>query len=222
MKGIPKLQVLVVDDHQVVRDGLRFTLEAAGGIACLLAETAESALELLARGVPLDVVLLDISLPGMSGLDALAEIHKRRPQLAVLLLSMYPEEQYAVRALRMGAAGYLSKSAPSTQVLKAVKAAAKGATYLSGHIAAQIARGVGLEGNHPLHESLSNREFEILRLLALGHSIRDIAEKLCLTYKTIANYQSSIRQKLGADTSVQLIRIATEHGLLDANGLASG
>jgi DNA-binding NarL/FixJ family response regulator len=215
MKGHPKLQVLVVDDHQVVRDGLRFTLEAAGGIACLLAETAESALELLDRELPLDVVLLDISLPGMSGLDALAEIHKRRPQLAVLLLSMHPEEQYAVRALRMGAAGYLSKSAPSTEVLKAVKAAAKGGTYLSGHIAAQIARGVGLDGNHPLHESLSNREFEILRMLGSGKPVAEIGRTLGLSVKTVSTYRERILDKMALSNNYEIIRYVLQEGLLE-------
>jgi two-component system invasion response regulator UvrY len=215
MKGDPKLQVLVVDDHEVVRDGLRFTLEAAGDIACLLAETAESALELLDRGIPLNVVLLDIALPGMSGLDALAEIHKRRPQLAVLLLSMHPEEQYAVRALRMGAAGYLSKSAPSTEVLKAVKAAAKGATYLSGHIAAQIARGVGLEGDHPLHESLSNREFEILRMLGSGKPVAEIGRILGLSVKTVSTYRERILDKMSLSNDFDIIRYVLQEGLLE-------
>jgi len=215
MKGNSKLQVLVVDDHQVVRDGLRFTLEATGEIACLLEETAESALKLLDQKVPLNVVLLDISLPGMSGLDALAEIHKRRPQLAVLLLSMHPEEQYAVRALRMGAAGYLSKSAPSIEVLKAVKAAAKGATYLSGHIAAQIARGVGLEGNYPLHESLSNREFEILRMLGSGKPVAEIGRTLGLSVKTVSTYRERILGKMSLSNNFDIIRYVLQEGLLE-------
>lgn len=215
MKGLSKLQVLVVDDHEVVRDGLRVTLESTGDIACLQAETAESALELLDREVPLNVVLLDISLPGMSGLDALAEIHKRRPQLAVLLLSMHPEEQYAVRALRMGAAGYLSKGAPSTEVLKAVRAAAKGATYLSGHIAAQIARGVGLEGNHPLHESLSNREFEILRMLGSGKPVSEIGRTLGLSVKTVSTYRERILDKMSLSNNYDIIRYVLQEGLLE-------
>jgi DNA-binding NarL/FixJ family response regulator len=209
------LQVLLVDDHAVVRDGLRSILEASGEIACLQAETAENALELLDQMVPVDVVLLDITLPGMSGLDALAEIHKRQPALAVLLLSMHPDEQYAVRALRMGAIGYLSKSAPSEEVLKAVKAAASGATYLSGHIAAQVARGISPGSDRPLHESLSNREFEILRMIGAGKPVAEIARSLNLSVKTVSTYRERILDKMNLSNNFDIIRYVLQEGLLE-------
>lgn len=215
MNGHEPLQVLLVDDHAVVRDGLRSILEASGEIVCLQAETAEAALELLDQMVPVDVVLLDITLPGMSGLDALAEIHQRQPKLAVLLLSMHPEEQYAVRALRMGAIGYLSKSAPSAEVLKAVKAAASGTTYLSRNIAAQVARGIGPECDRPVHELLSNREFEILRMIGSGKPVAEIARSLNLSVKTVSTYRERILDKMNLSNNFDIIRYVLQEGLLE-------
>lgn len=215
MNGNTLLQVLLVDDHAVVRDGLRSILEASGEISCSQAESAEIALEMLDQQHPVDVVLLDITLPGMSGLDALAEIHLRRPNLPVLLLSMHPEEQFAVRALRMGAIGYLSKSAPSSEVLAAVKAAASGATYLSRHIAAQVARGIGPEGSGPLHESLSNREFEILRMIGSGKPVSEIGHDLGLSVKTVSTYRERILDKLNLSNNYDIIRYVLQEGLLE-------
>jgi DNA-binding NarL/FixJ family response regulator len=215
MNGDTLLQVLLVDDHAVVRDGLRSILEASGEIVCLQAETAELALAMLDGGAHLDVMLLDITLPGMSGLEALAEIHQRRPGLPVLLLSMHPEEQYAVRALRMGASGYLSKSTPSEEVLKAVKAAASGTTYLSRHIAAQVARGIGPHGNQPLHESLSNREFEILRMIGSGKPVSEIGRALGLSVKTVSTYRERILDKMNLSSNFDIIRYVLQEGLLE-------
>jgi DNA-binding NarL/FixJ family response regulator len=215
MNGNQAIQVLLVDDHAVVRDGLRAILEATGEILCAQADSAEAVLAMLDRSAACDVVLLDITLPGMSGLDALAEIHQRRPGLAVLLLSMHPEEQYAVRALRMGAIGYLSKSASSADVLKAVKAAASGETYLSGHIAAQVARGIGPEGNGPLHELLSNREFEILCLIGSGKPVAEIGRELGLSVKTVSTYRERILDKMNLQNNFDMIRYVLQEGLLE-------
>jgi DNA-binding NarL/FixJ family response regulator len=215
MNGNQAIQVLLVDDHGVVRDGLRAILEATGEILCAQADSAEAALDILDGDAACDVVLLDITLPGMSGLDALAEIHQRRPGLAVLLLSMHPEEQYAVRALRMGAIGYLSKSAPSADVLKAVKAAASGETYLSGHITAQVARGFGPEGNGPLHEQLSNREFEILCLIGSGKPVAEIGRDLGLSVKTVSTYRERILDKMSLQNNFDIIRYVLQEGLLE-------
>ena len=213
MNGTTPLQVLLVDDHAVVRDGLRSILEAAGDIFCSQTTCAEAALALLDQDAAMDVVLLDITLPGMSGLDALAEIHKRRPDLAVVLLSMHPEEQYAVRALRMGAAGYLSKSAPSSEILKAIRGAASGTNYLSQHIAAQVAQGVGFKDDLPLHESLSNREFEILRMIGAGNAVSEIAHALGLSVKTVSTYRERILDKMNLSNNFDIIRYVLQEGL---------
>jgi DNA-binding NarL/FixJ family response regulator len=215
MNGKAQLQVLLVDDHAIVRDGLSAILEASEEIVCLQEDTAEKALEMLARKVPVDVVLLDITLPGMSGLEALPEIHRSRPGLAVVLLSMHSEEQYAVRALRMGAVGYLSKSAPSQEILKAVRAAASGTTYLSRNVAAQVARGIGPQGDRPLHELLSNREFEILRLIGAGKPATEIAQALGLSVKTVSTYRERILDKMNLSSNFEMIRYVLQEGLLE-------
>lgn len=215
MTESPILQVLLVDDHAVVREGLRAILEASGEIACIEADSAEDALDLLVRAEPVDVMLLDISLPGMSGLEALAEIHHLRPRLPVLLLSMHPEEQFAVRALRMGAQGYLSKSTPSAEVLHAVKSAARGENYISRHIAALVAQGVGGDSESPAHESLSNREFEILRMIGSGRSVSEIAQMQGLSVKTVSTYRERILSKMNFSNNFDIIRYVLQEGLLE-------
>lgn len=209
------LQVLLVDDHAVVREGLRAILEASGEIVCIEAESAEEALKVLARAVPIDVMLLDISLPGISGLEALGEVHNLRPELPVLLLSMHPEEQFAVRALRMGAQGYLSKSTPSAEVLQAVKSAAKGENYISRHLAALVAQGIGGESETPVHESLSNREFEILRMIGSGKSVSEIAQIQGLSVKTVSTYRERILNKMNFSNNFDIIRYVLQEGLLE-------
>jgi len=209
------LQVLLVDDHAVVREGLRAILEASGEIACIEADSAEQAIEMIGPGMSIDVMLLDISLPGMSGLDALAEIHRLRPRLPVLLLSMHPEEQYAVRALRMGAQGYLSKSTPSAEVLHAVKSAARGENYISRHVAAMVAQGIGGESKSPAHETLSNREFEILRMIGSGKSVSEIAQIQGLSVKTVSTYRERILNKMEFNNNFDIIRYVLQEGLLE-------
>jgi DNA-binding NarL/FixJ family response regulator len=215
MSDIPLLKVLLVDDHAVVREGLRAILEASGEIACIEADSAEEAIDVLRHAVPVDVMLLDISLPGMSGLEALSEIHHLRPLLPVLLLSMHPEEQFAVRALRMGAQGYLSKSTPSSEVLHAVKSAARGENYISRHIAAMVAQGIGSESESPAHETLSNREFEILRMIGSGRSVSEIAQMQGLSVKTVSTYRERILSKMNFTNNFDIIRYVLQEGLLE-------
>jgi len=211
----PVLKVLLVDDHAVVREGLRAILEASGEIACIEADSAEDAIDVLQHAVPVNVMLLDISLPGMSGLEALAEIHRLRPELPVLLLSMHPEEQFAVRALRLGAQGYLSKSTPSAEVLQAVKSAARGENYISRHIAALVAQGIGGESETPAHEALSNREFEILRMIGSGKSVSEIAQIQGLSVKTVSTYRERILNKMNFSNNFDIIRYVLQEGLLE-------
>jgi DNA-binding NarL/FixJ family response regulator len=209
------LNVLLIDDHAVVREGLRSILESSGEIACTQAGTAEDALQLLDAGMALDVMLVDISLPGMSGLDALAEVHKRRPKLPVLLISMFPEEQYALRALRMGAAGYLCKSTESCEVVRAVEAAAQGDIYLSRGTALQVAKGAGAADTRARHDALSNREFMILRMIGAGNSVSQIAVTLGLSVKTVSTYRERIFDKMSFASNYEIIRYALQEGLLE-------
>ena len=209
-----KINVLLVDDHTVVRDGLRAILEVSGEIQCQQAESAEEALAMLNNGLTVHVVLLDISLPGMGGLEALGEMHKLRPGLPILLLSMHPEEQFAVRALRMGAIGYLSKSTPSAEVWLAVKAAARGENYLSRHAASMVAQSIQGKDVRPAHESLSNREFEILCLIGSGKSVSEIAQISSLSVKTISTYRERILTKMNLQNNFDMIRYVLQEGLL--------
>jgi DNA-binding NarL/FixJ family response regulator len=208
------LKVLLVDDHAVVRRGMRAILEAKGNIACVEAGCAEDALQLLDSGVPLDVVLLDISLPGMSGLDALAEIRQRRPQLAVLLISMFPEEQYATRALRLGAAGYLCKSSSPSEIERAVLSVSHGNIHLS-RAALQVAQEDGANQNRPLHESLSSREFTVLRMIGAGKPVSEIAGTLGLSVKTVSTYRERILEKMKLSNNYGIIRYVLQEGLLE-------
>ncbi len=164
---------------------------------------------------------MDISLPDVSGIEAMRRLMLREPRARVLVFSIHEEPIFPTRAFQAGARGYVTKASAPDVLVSAVRAVAAGDIFVSPDIAQTIALRNILKRDDALR-LLSDREFEILRLLALGHSIRDIAERLCLNYKTIANYQSIIRQKLGAETSVQLIRIATENGLLSDNGRPTG
>lgn len=208
------IYVLLVDDHAVVREGLRHILEEADEISCTEVGSAEEALATLKRGTPVHVVLLDITLPGMSGLDALGEMQALRPGLAVLMLSMHPEERFAVRALRLGALGYLSKSTPSAEIVAAVQAAATGAALPSSATARASLTDAGRE-LRPAHESLTNREFEVLRLLGAGKPPSEVARILGLSVKTVSTHRERILRKLRLDSNMELIRYVLQEGLLE-------
>jgi two-component system invasion response regulator UvrY len=215
------VSVLLVDDHAVVREGYRRLLERSSGIGVVgEAASAGEAYQVFCRCRP-DVVVMDISLPDVSGIEAMRRLLMREPRARVLVFSIHDEPIFPTRAFQAGARGYVTKASAPDVLVDAVRAIAAGQIFLSPDVAQTLALRNVLKREDAL-DLLSDREFEILRLLASGRSVRDIAERLCLNYKTIANYQSIIRQKLGADTSVQLIRIATENGLLADSGGAIG
>jgi two-component system, NarL family, invasion response regulator UvrY len=214
MLTLETLQVLLVDDHAVMREGLRMVLEEGGRIRCAQAGSAEEALAHLDRGHAVNVLLLDINLPGMSGLEALPEIRRRRPQLAVLMLSMHPEEQLALRALRLGAQGYLSKRAHPDEILQAVEALARGESYLPPRIAGQIARGLA-DGGGPAHGVLSNREFEVMTMLGSGRTVSEIGVTLGLSVKTISTHRERILEKMNFSSNMEIMRYALREGLVE-------
>jgi two-component system, NarL family, invasion response regulator UvrY len=213
------ISVLLVDDHAVVREGYRRLLERATGIVVTgEAASAGEAYQVYCQCRP-DVVVMDMSLPDVSGIEAMRRMLMREPQARVLVFSIHDEPVFPTRALAAGARGYVTKASAPEVLVNAVRAVAAGNIFLSPDVAQSVALRsvVDADGAQKL---ISDREFEVLRLIARGHTVREIAEKLSLTYKTVANYQSSIRQKLGADNSVQLIRIAGEYGLIaDGRGL---
>lgn len=206
-------KVLLVDDHAIVREGYRRLLEDEVSIRVVgEAGNAAQACE-QARALAPDVVVMDIALPGVSGIEATRRMLKDQPQLRVLMFSMYDDAIYARRALEAGALGYLSKASAPEVLVGAIYAVSRGERYVSPDVATNIARSAAPRGR-PEIEALTPREFEVLRLLVQGETVRSISEKLALSEKTIANHQSAIRVKLGARNSAQLARLASQ---LDLN-----
>lgn len=209
--------VLLVDDHSVVREGYRRLLERAPGLRVVgEAANAAEAYEAYRQWHP-DVVVMDITLPGVSGIEAMRHILAREPQAQVLIFSMHEEPIFAMRAFQAGARGYLTKASAPEVLVDAVRAVARGERYISADMAQSLALQAvdmqsGSDGRGVL-ANLSHREFEVMRLLVAGDTLTAIAEKLQLSYKTVANHQSAIRQKLGVETHVQLLKLAEQQGL---------
>ena len=207
------IKVLLVDDHTVVRNGVRLMLSAATEIRVAgEAASAPEALQLV-EAEHFDVALVDIALPGKNGLDLLKSLRVVRPELKVLMLSTYSEEIYALRALKMGAAGYLTKDSPTATLIEAVRKAAAGGKYVSASLAEKFASML-VGKSAASHESLSNRELEVLKMLARGESIVGIGEKLHLSPKTVTTYRTRILEKIGIGSNAELTRYAIENGLL--------
>lgn len=209
---IAKLRVLLVDDHAVVREGYRRLLEATGEIAVVAeAGNGEAAYASFVACDP-DVVVMDISLPGIGGLEALRRIRSRAPAARVLMFSMHENPVFVERALDGGASGYVTKASAPDMLVEAVQAIATGRRFLPKDLARQISESRP-RAEHRRLEILTEREFEVLRLLADGRSLTEIAALLCVSGKTVANYQTNIRQKLSVDNPMQLLRLALSCGL---------
>ena len=213
------IRVLVVDDHAVVRRGVVQIVTEAAEMQCTgEAGTSVEALR-LARAHEYDVVVLDIHLPDGSGLDVLKQLRAFKPGLPVLMLSMYPEQQYALRALRAGAMGYLTKDSVPDELVAALHKLARGERYVSQSLAATLAAQLGAGGPSPEEstpvEALSDREEQVLRLLAAGQTVSHIAQTLSLSVKTVSTYRTRILEKLHLTTTAELIRYALDHGLVD-------
>jgi two-component system invasion response regulator UvrY len=209
------MRVLIVDDHALFRRGLRETLaESYAKVTFGEAKTAQETLEFVRRQ-DWDVVILDISLPGKSGLDILDDLKRLRPKLPVLLLSMHPEEQFARRALKSGAAGYLTKESVPEELKEAVSRAARGGRYVSRTLAEKLAMDLREGADVPLHELLSDREFQVLRMIASGKSVKEIADEIALSVKTVSTYRARILEKTGMKTNAELIRYALQAQLVD-------
>jgi len=206
------LRILIVDDHAIIRQGLRQLLaDAFPETNFGEANNGAEALELIWKQ-PWDVVLLDITMPGQSGLDVLKQMSNAQPNLAVLVLSMHPEDQYAVRVLKAGAVGYITKNTASEEVVNAVRKVIAGGKYVSASLAETLATGLT---THNEHEALSDREYQVLRLLAAGKSVKEIGYDLSLSVKTISTYRSRVMEKLNLKTNAEIIRYAMDHKLVD-------
>lgn len=206
------IRVLLADDHALVREGLRRLLEASADIR--VEGEAASGDEALARvrANDYDVAVLDLSMPGLSGIDLVRRVKLEKPALRVLVLSMHAEQQYAARALRAGASGYLTKEAAPAQLVAAIRKIAAGGVHITEAAAASLVS--DLAGDGPPHTRLSDREFQVLRLLAAGKSPTEIASELHLSVKTVSTHKARIQEKLGVSGTAELVRYALEHKLL--------
>jgi DNA-binding NarL/FixJ family response regulator len=208
-------RVLIADDHEVVRRGLKQILEdALGKVKITEARTAQEAIDLVVKQ-PFDLVLLDINMPGRSGLEVLQEIMRLRAKTAILVLSVAPEEDYALRCLRLGAAGYISKRSASDELVAAVNKAMAGGKYVTPALAEKLAAAMAGESPEEPHDALSNRELEVLKLIAAGRTIKEIATELALSEKTVATYRARLSEKMGLTTNVELARYAIQHHLAE-------
>lgn len=210
-----KLAILIVDDHPVIRRGLREILDEEPDLEVVMeASTAAEAVTAVQRH-PLDVVLMDITMPGRNGLEGLRDIKAVRPDLPVLMLSMHPEDQYAIRSLKAGASGYLTKESAPEELVQAIHKVTEGGRYITASLAERLALEVGGGRSQLPHESLSDREFHVLKELARGQSLTAIAEELSLSIKTVSTYRTRLLEKLGATSTADLVRYALEHKLLE-------
>lgn len=209
------MKILLVDDHEVVRRGLRQVLAEEFDDAVFgEAATAGEALGRL-READWDLVILDIAMPGRNGLDALTEVHERWPGLRVLMLSMSPEAEYAVRALKKGAAGYLSKQSVARELVTAVRKVLAGGRYITPTVAEYLADELETHGVDKPHRHLSDRELQVLTLIARGHTVKEIATELALSEKTVFTYRERLRLKLGLRNDVEMARYALQHRLVE-------
>lgn len=209
------IRVLIVDDHPIVRRGLKETLAAESDIT-VVAEAArsEEVLALMAAHA-CDLVLLDLSLPGRGGLEVIKDVRREFPNVRVLIVSTYDESQYAVRAIRAGAAGYLSKSSAPEELVQAVRAVIKSGRYISESVASALVEFTQKDRPGLLHDSLSDRELEVFRWLTAGRTVSEIAGELSLSIKTVSTYRSRLIDKLGVTSTAELVRYAIEHQLFD-------
>ncbi len=209
------IRVLLADDHAIVRAGLKEILADTGDIT--VAGEATNGQEVLARvrGHDYDVVVLDMSMPGRSGIELIKLVKAEKPRLRVLVLSMHSEEQYAVRALKAGASGYLSKDSAADQLVAAIRRIAAGGAYVSPETAERLALDAASRTEAAPHTLLSDREFQVFRMIAAGKSVGEIARELSLSAKTVSTHKARIMEKMGIANPAQLIRYALENNLID-------
>ena len=208
------IRLLVVDDHAVVRRGIRHVIQETGDI--VVADEAGSGAEALEKAgkTHVDVILLDISMPGRGGLEVLKELRQQSVKAPVLVLSIFPEEQYAVRALRSGAAGYLTKESAPEELISAIRKVASGGKYVSSALAERLATTLATPAGGLLHEQLSDREYQIMCMMASGRTQTQIAGELHLSVKTISTYRSRILAKTGLKSNAEIARYAIENKLI--------
>jgi DNA-binding NarL/FixJ family response regulator len=207
------IRILIADDHAIVRHGLKQIVEKSGEMRVVAeADCGIDALRKI-REIECDVVLLDISMPDMSGIDVLKQIHAERPQLPILILSIYSEDQYAMRLIKAGAAGYLTKETAPPEVVKALLRVASGKKYISPTVAEILANDLGTDEEKLPHQMLSDREYQIFLLLASAKTVSEIADTLALSVKTVSTYRTRVLDKMCLSNNAELMRYAVDHQL---------
>lgn len=214
------IRLVLADDHTIVREGLKQVLAADSEIA--VAGEASNGHEVLerVRNLDFDLLLLDMSMPGKSGIELIKQVRAEKPKLRILILSMHEEPQYAVRAIKAGASGYLTKDSASAQLVAAICKVASGGAFISAEVAEQLALDAMPQAEGPPHRALSDREFQVFQLLVSGKSVTEIGNALNLSVKTVSTHKAHIMQKMGMSNQAALIRYAISNGLLDDAGQA--
>lgn len=209
------IRIVIADDHTLVREGLKQVLSVAPDLA-VVGEAHDGA-EVMqrVREMDFDVLVLDLSMPGRSGIELIGLVRAEKPRLRILVLSMHEETQYAVRAIKSGASGYLTKDCASADLVSAIRKVASGGAFISAEVAEQLALSAMPDSAGDPHDALSNREFEVFQLLVSGEAVSVIAEQLNLSVKTVSTHKARILQKLGLHTQTDMIRYAINHRLID-------
>lgn len=207
------IRVVIADDHTILREGLRQLLSSAGDMQ-VVADAADGH-EVMARvrSNEFDVLLMDMSMPGKSGIDLIKQVKSEKPKLRILILSMHEEPQYAVRAIKAGASGYVTKDSATSQLVTAIRKVAGGGAFITAEVAEQVALGAMPDAEGRPHERLSDREFEVFQLLVAGVSVTEIAARLNLSGKTVSTHKARLMEKLGIDNQADLVRYAMKHNL---------
>ena len=209
------IRVVIADDHTIVREGLKQLLFAASDVEVVdEARDGHDVLRIV-RENEFEVLLLDLSMPGKGGMDLIKQVKGEKPRLRILVLSMHAEHQYAVRAIRAGASGYLTKDSASTQLLSAIRKVAGGGAVISAEVAEQLALSAMPHADGPPHASLSDREYQVFQLIVGGASVSDIAQQLNLSVKTVSTHKARLLQKMGVANQTELVHYAIRHRLID-------
>jgi two-component system invasion response regulator UvrY len=210
-----KINILIADDHPIVREGFKQVLsETTDMVVAGEASNGQEVLNLIRKN-KYDVVLLDISMPGRSGLEILKELRSEHPKLPILIVSIYPEEQYAVRAFRAGASGYLTKASAPHELIEAIRKVSKGGRYVSSSLAEELTYYLDVDATRAPHETLSDREYQVMLLIASGKTVSGIAEELCLSVKTISTYRTHILKKMNLKNNAEITLYAVQNKLVE-------
>jgi len=207
------IKVLVADDHEIVRQGLKTIISECLDLSIVgEAENGNEVLKIVKK-TKVDVVLLDFDMPGKNGLDTLIELKALYPKLPVMILSIFPEDHYGTRFLKAGASGYLQKSSATDQLIDAIRKVFNGGKFISSALTDKLVTGLNKDNEQFLHESLTDREFQVFRLLSTGKKLKEIADELCLSINTISTYRSRILQKMDLKNNADIVRYAINNGL---------